>query len=634
MELRNTTTTDFLTEHSDGDEDTGEIKPAGFIGALDDATFDLAVYQALASMGLWHYNHETNLLQWSDIIFSLFEIDRKQFGASFEAFLAAVHPEDRDQVENAWSQSLENRQPYAIEHRLQMDDGRVKWVLEKCRTTFDSNGRPLHSIGIVQDITGQKEAEARVRENERQFSLFFSQSLHGFFICMLDEPVDWKGAADKDALLEYMLDHHRMTQVNQALLDQYGTTREDFVGITARQLFAHDVGQVRALFRTIYDKGKWHTITHERKPDGTPIVIDAEYIAMHDDQGRVTGHFGVQVDITESHHLEQLKTLTSEVLQILNEPDSVSTACSRVVAAIKAHTRFDAVGMRMEKDGDYPYIAQDGFSEDFLRTENSIVERYGRCGICRDTDGKPKLECTCGLVISGKTDPANPLFTPTGSAYTNDSFPLLDLPPSQDPRHHPRNQCIHHGYASVALIPIRNQERIVGLLQLNDRSKDCFTPESITLFEGVASHIGSALMRKRTEQEVQRAREQYQSLVENIPGVAFRCRHDYGWTMLFISDAIEQVSGYPASDFIKNGVRPFVSVIHPEDVDLVFREIQKAIERGQPWDIEYRLVHRDGTLRWVHEKGCAIYGPDGQIAYLDGFILDLTERKQAQDDRN
>ena len=143
-----------------------------------------------------------------------------------------------------------------------------------------------------------------------------------------------------------------------------------------------------------------------------------------------------------------------------------------------------------------------------MLTENTLIERDADGEICRDEDGNASLECTCGLVISGKTDPTSPLFTPGGSFWTNDSFPLLDLPPDQDPRHSPRNQCMHHGYASMALVPIRGKDRVVGLIHLDDRRKGCFTLEAVELLEGIASHIGEAWMRKQAEEAAQRAKEQ------------------------------------------------------------------------------------------------------------------------------
>jgi hypothetical protein len=85
--------------------------------------------------------------------------------------------------------------------------------------------------------------------------------------------------------------------------------------------------------------------------------------------------------------------------------------------------------------------------------ENALIERTGEGLVCRDKDGNVRLECTCGLIIAGKTDPANPLCTTGGSCWTNDSSPLLDIPSDEDPWLQPRNRCIHQGYASMARCP-------------------------------------------------------------------------------------------------------------------------------------------------------------------------------------
>ena len=198
---------------------------------------------------------------------------------------------------------------------------------------------------------------------------------------------------------------------------------------------------------------------------------------------------------------ERRQYLAIEILGILNDPTALADSIKLILTAIKSETGFDAVGIRLRNGDDFPYFVQNGFSQDFLLTENILIARDASGGPCRDKNGLISLECTCGLVISGQTDPANPLFTGGGSSWTNNSLPFLDLPAEQDPRLHPRNNCIHQGYLSVALIPIRANREIVGLLQLNDRKKDCFTLEMIHFFEGISASIGVALMRKQAEEE-------------------------------------------------------------------------------------------------------------------------------------
>lgn len=138
----------------------------------------------------------------------------------------------------------------------------------------------------------------------RQVEQFFNQSLHGFYIAMCDKPIEWNDQADKQALLEYVLDHERMTRINQAMLDQYGAQKADFIGVPVRNLFEHDPERLRKVAWNLLEQGHTHEETHEFKKDGTPIIIDGEYICLYDDQGRVIGHFGVQMDVTARKQAE------------------------------------------------------------------------------------------------------------------------------------------------------------------------------------------------------------------------------------------------------------------------------------------------------------------------------------------
>ncbi len=119
------------------------------------------------------------------------------------------------------------------------------------------------------------------------------------------------------------------------------------------------------------------------------------------------------------------------------------------------------------------------------------------------------------------------------------------------------------------------------------------------------------------------------SLVANIPGAVYRCACDEHWTMQWLSDEIEQITGYPAREFIDSAVRTFASVIHPDDREQVERSVMDAVEAGRPFTLEYRVQRPDGSARWVLERGQAQDAGDGR-RWLDGAIFDITARRAAE----
>ena len=131
--------------------------------------------------------------------------------------------------------------------------------------------------------------------------LFFAQSIDGFFIMMLDEAIEWNDAADKDALLDYAFQHQRMTIANEAYARQYGGKLEDVIGKTPAQFFAHDIERGKEGWRAMFDAGHVHIETDERRMNGTPVRIEGHYLCVYDERGRITGHLGIQRDITDRH---------------------------------------------------------------------------------------------------------------------------------------------------------------------------------------------------------------------------------------------------------------------------------------------------------------------------------------------
>jgi PAS domain S-box-containing protein len=121
------------------------------------------------------------------------------------------------------------------------------------------------------------------------------------------------------------------------------------------------------------------------------------------------------------------------------------------------------------------------------------------------------------------------------------------------------------------------------------------------------------------------------SITGRMDGFLYRCRNDASYTMLYISEGIQALSGYPASDFIGNKVRGYSTITHPDDLSVVDAAVGKALETRGNWTIDYRIMPRQGAPIWVHEIGGGVFNQAGDLEFLEGFIIDITERKQLED---
>jgi PAS domain S-box-containing protein len=136
---------------------------------------------------------------------------------------------------------------------------------------------------------------------------------------MIDQPVRWDDSVDKESVLDYVFEHQRMTKVNDAMVAQYGSTREAFLGTTPMDLFRHDVAHGRRIWREFFDRGRLHVETDERRVDGTPIRVEGDYLCFYDAEGRITGHFGIQRDVTERERASHALRQYNRRLQVFND---------------------------------------------------------------------------------------------------------------------------------------------------------------------------------------------------------------------------------------------------------------------------------------------------------------------------
>ena len=139
---------------------------------------------------------------------------------------------------------------------------------------------------------------------------------------------------------------------------------------------------------------------------------------------------------------------------------------------------------------------------------------------------------------------------------------------------------------------------------------------------------------KRAEEALRESELRFRTLMSNIPGAVFRSVVREGQpVMQFVSDRIEEITGYPASDFVAGRVRWYRSIIHPEDLPKNGATVWRAMERREPYFLEYRILHADGGVRWVNERGSGVFSASGKLLWIDGAIFDITEHQKAEEER-
>ncbi|MHB0874787.1 MAG: PAS domain S-box protein [Anaerolineae bacterium] len=495
-------------------------------------------------------------------------------------------------------------------------DGNEYHIADSCAPIHDLDGHIIGAVIVFRDVTEEHRrltelqlSREQLRQSEEKHRLVIEHAIsaiavHEIVLDASGEPVDYV-----------------FQSANPAFETQTGLRVADILGRSVREVLP---GTERTPLIDIFGKvvltGEPVSFEQYFEPLDRHYYINAYRLG----ERRFATTF---TDITERKQGEVYRDMSSEVVQILNEPGPLRSSMQRVVASVKAWTGFDAVGMRLRDGNDLPYLVQEGFPNDFIQTENTLVERGVDGGVCRDDDGNVSLECACGLVISGKAEPSDPLFSPGGSFWTNDSFRLLDTPPDQDPRHRPRNRCVHQGYASVALVPLRMKDQIVGLLQLNDRRKGRFSPATMAQIEGVSAHVGEALLRRRTEERLVESEEKHRLLVENSHDIIYTLAADGAIT--YVSPAWTALLGHPVAQVLGHSFQEFV---HPDDLAACVAFLQTVIATGKRQEgVEYRVRHADGTWYWHTSGGVPLRDEAGTVTGYEGTARDITERKRVEE---
>lgn len=314
----------------------------------------------------------------------------------------------------------------------------------------------------------------------------------------------------------------RFIRVNNAVLRRLSSAgKTQLLGTTDADLFSPEHAE-----RALADERRIMTtreplIDQEEREvwlNGRVTWVSTTKLPFYDEQDNVIGTFGISREITARKEAEQHEHLTTQILDMLNRSDESINIIREILLLVKNFTGFETIGIRLKNGEDFPYYETIGRPTEFIETERYLCSHDAQRKIVCDESGNSILECLCGNVLCGRADPSLP-FTDAGSFWTNSASELFAS--NTDTERQTRNRCDGEGYESMALIPLRSGQRIIGLLQMNDHRAGRFSPECIRFFEGLGASIGIALDHRRAEEEMARLRNFMKNIIDSMPSILF-----------------------------------------------------------------------------------------------------------------
>jgi len=480
--------------------------------------------------------------------------------------------------------------------------GPSKWVHARGVKLSDSR-----SVVFCQDMTDQWKAGLEVRQSEHRFRSLFENMLEGFAYCRM--LTDDAGVPIDFIYLDVNAAFERLTGLTSVV----GKRVSDLIPDIAR-----DEPTLIARYGRVATGAP-----PERFEEYLPalgIWLDVAAYSIE------TGYFIAVFDnITDRKVAEQNGEATLDLLRICNKATAQEQLIHELTVYFKNLTTCDAVGVRLQNNGDYPYYETRGFDDEFVQLENSLCVRLEDGAVLLGSDGRPFLECMCGNVIRGRVDHSQPFFTENGSFWSSGTTQMLASTTDSERQTHTRNRCNSAGFESVALIPLQTQGETFGLVQFNDRRVGKFTKASIATLETLVSYVAIALAKIRTDEALREASQFSQQVIASADeGIVV-----YGTDARFRSwnPFMERLTGFTSSQVIGH---------HPDEIFPFLRQvgvveqIEKALqgEATHPVDFHYDIPHK-GKSGWASDVEAPLRNTRGDIIGVISTVRDITENMEA-----
>jgi PAS domain S-box-containing protein len=271
----------------------------------------LQITQEISRLGTWTFDFEKNELTWSDEVYRIFGVDPNKFEATYEAFLDCIHPEDRDLIDNAYKKAKEKTTPNDVEHRIVRPDGEIRFVREKSIVILDEHGNPMRSIGMVQDLTMQKESETRYRQVVEQSPMLIAVEVNNKVTYINAAGAELMGASNPGEVIGKSLLDFIMPESRQQIIDHF----ENLLDTNTTQSFVE--------YKVDFTDSRTREIEISTLLTSQNDVLSVQIIAM---------------DITERKQVQEALTRQAVLAEIdltINQPLEIQKALDRTIDITK-----------------------------------------------------------------------------------------------------------------------------------------------------------------------------------------------------------------------------------------------------------------------------------------------------------
>ncbi len=603
----------------------------------------------------------------------------ERFGYSVDDFISGnlrfdrdvVHPDDFKELGHKVESAIEKEfDQFDLSYRIITKSGETRWVEEHTLVVRDNQGKPLYHQGIISDVTPRHLAEVAQRKSEERYRLIVEMANEGIW------------TTD---------DQYQITFVNQRMMDMLGYNQEELLGKPGTTFMPEDQmldhrNKMEARKRGF---GQHYERSFRRK-DGSLIWTIVSAQPIKDEDGNFTGSFSTFTDITDRKLMEEriLKSeadlIDAQAIAHLGswEYDVASEKSSwspEMYSILGAQPGLGELSWHEHKFKEF--VLPDDWEKLFTALQEAITQgkdfsvefrvihpQHGLVWVWaigkthKDSSGKvfrlsgtvqeiterkitrELMERERNLYLAGpviacawKNDPEWPL------EYISPNVTHFGYQPEDLVRGHPRYIDIIHpddfpqAYEEAELRKKEDRSFFEQEYRILSPSGQVFWVHDYTIvnrdengkvtrFNGYLTDITD---RKQTENALRESENAYRTLAQNLPGMVYRDYLQENNRIQLFNEMALPITGYSNDELVKMG-RWMAKLVIGEDNDIFISQVRKSIAENKPYSGEYRMHRKDGSIRFLWERGRPVYDGNGKPLYLDGMILDVTERHRVE----